>query len=126
MVSTDERFRPVYTATGPDGALYVADMYRGIIEGHIFLTTFLRGQIVDRGLQQPFSGMGRIYDATEASMVSDPSKSIRDRAIAATRQLAKRQFTWLRSWTDLHWLDSLDCDNLPRALKYLGTISILS
>ena len=36
-------------------------MYRGIIEGHIFLTTFLRNQIVDRGLQQPFRGMGRIY-----------------------------------------------------------------
>src|SRR5688572_11658712 len=28
-------------------------------------------------------GLGRIYDATEASMVPDPSKSIRDRAIAA-------------------------------------------
>src|SRR5690606_3809761 len=28
-------------------------------------------------------GLGRIYDATEASMVPDPSKSIRQRAIAA-------------------------------------------
>lgn len=61
LFSNDERFRPVFTATGPDGALYVADMYRGIIEGHIFLTTFLRNQIADRGLQHPFSGMGRIY-----------------------------------------------------------------
>ncbi|MBV4486398.1 tRNA (adenosine(37)-N6)-dimethylallyltransferase MiaA [Pseudomonas sp. SWRI153] len=51
---------------------------------------------------------------------------MQERGIIATRQLAKRQFTWLRSWEDLHWLDSLDCDNLPRALKYLGTISILS
>ena len=61
LFSHDERFRPVFSATGPDGALYVADMYRGIIEGHIFMTTFLRNQIVDRGLQRPFSGMGRIY-----------------------------------------------------------------
>jgi mono/diheme cytochrome c family protein/glucose/arabinose dehydrogenase len=61
LFSHDERFRPVYSATGPDGALYVADMYRGIIEGHIFMTTFLRNQIVDRGLQRPFGGMGRIY-----------------------------------------------------------------
>ncbi len=61
LFSHDERFRPVYSATGPDGALYVADMYRGIIEGHIFLTTFLRNQIVSRGLQHPFHGMGRIY-----------------------------------------------------------------
>ncbi len=61
LFSHDERFRPVFTATGPDGALYVADMYRGIIEGHIFLTTFLRNQILDRRLHQPFHGMGRIY-----------------------------------------------------------------
>jgi tRNA dimethylallyltransferase len=26
------------------------------------------------------------------------------RAVAATRQLAKRQFTWLRKWPDLHWI----------------------
>ncbi len=61
LSSQDERFRPVFTATGPDGALYVADMYRGIIEGHLFVTTFLRNQIVDRRLHQPFHGMGRIY-----------------------------------------------------------------
>ncbi len=51
---------------------------------------------------------------------------MQERGIIATRQLAKRQFTWLRSWDDLHWLDSLACDNLPRALKYLGSVSILS
>jgi tRNA dimethylallyltransferase len=28
-----------------------------------------------------------------------------ERAIIATRQLAKRQFTWLRADTDCHWLD---------------------
>ncbi|MCU7807939.1 MAG: tRNA (adenosine(37)-N6)-dimethylallyltransferase MiaA [Candidatus Thiodiazotropha sp. (ex Semelilucina semeliformis)] len=28
-----------------------------------------------------------------------------ERAIIATRQLAKRQFTWLRAETDAHWLD---------------------
>ncbi|MNO87940.1 tRNA dimethylallyltransferase [compost metagenome] len=47
-----------------------------------------------------------------------------ERGIIATRQLAKRQFTWLRSWSDLHWLDSLAGDNLPRTLKYLGAVSI--
>ncbi|MCL6271976.1 tRNA (adenosine(37)-N6)-dimethylallyltransferase MiaA [Sansalvadorimonas sp. 2012CJ34-2] len=30
-----------------------------------------------------------------------------EKGIIATRQLAKRQFTWLRSWDDLHWEDSL-------------------
>ena len=51
---------------------------------------------------------------------------MRERGIIATRQLAKRQFTWLRGWPEVHWLDSLACDNLSRTLKYLGAISILS
>ena len=48
-----------------------------------------------------------------------------ERGIIATRQLAKRQFTWLRGWDDVHWLDSLACDNLSRVLKYLAGVSIL-
>lgn len=32
--------------------------------------------------------------------------ALRERGIAATRQLAKRQLTWLRRWSDLHWVDS--------------------
>ncbi|WXL25204.1 tRNA (adenosine(37)-N6)-dimethylallyltransferase MiaA [Ectopseudomonas mendocina] len=49
-----------------------------------------------------------------------------ERGIIATRQLAKRQFTWLRGWRDVHWLDSSNCDNLSRALKYLASVSILN
>ncbi len=33
---------------------------------------------------------------------------MRDQAIAATRQLAKKQFTWLRKWEELRELDWLD------------------
>jgi tRNA dimethylallyltransferase len=49
-----------------------------------------------------------------------------ERGIIATRQLAKRQTTWLRSWNNLHWLDSQARDNLLRALKCLETGSILA
>lgn len=31
----------------------------------------------------------------------------REKAIVATRQLAKRQLTWLRAWPNLKWLDTL-------------------
>lgn len=43
-----------------------------------------------------------------------------ERGIIATRQLAKRQFTWLRSWEGVHWLDSLACDKLNQALRLLS------
>lgn len=42
-----------------------------------------------------------------------------ERGIIATRQLAKRQVTWLRSWPDLHWLDTEDPNLLQSALKIL-------
>jgi mono/diheme cytochrome c family protein/glucose/arabinose dehydrogenase len=60
LASTDERFRPVDLATGPDGALYVVDLYRGILQHRISLTTYLRKQILERKLDQPL-GLGRIY-----------------------------------------------------------------
>lgn len=33
-------------------------------------------------------------------------------AVAATRQLAKRQLTWLRKWQDLNWLNTDEAGNL--------------
>ncbi|MEM7101471.1 MAG: hypothetical protein AAF541_24695 [Pseudomonadota bacterium] len=38
LASTDERFRPVDAMNGPDGALYIIDMYRGIIQHDHFMT----------------------------------------------------------------------------------------
>jgi len=32
LASTDEWFRPVHLRTGPDGALWIADMYRAVVE----------------------------------------------------------------------------------------------
>ncbi len=60
LASTDERFRPVNLYTGPEGALYVVDMYRGIIEYIHVMTSYLRRQIVERKLDRPL-GRGRIY-----------------------------------------------------------------
>ena len=60
LTSTDERFRPVNLHNAPDGALYIVDLYRGLIQHHIYLTSYLRKQIESRGLQSPVD-MGRIW-----------------------------------------------------------------
>lgn len=44
-------------------------------------------------------------------------ETMRYRGIVATRQLAKRQLTWLRGWPDVHWLDSEAPNLLADALK---------
>jgi tRNA dimethylallyltransferase len=48
-----------------------------------------------------------------------------ERGIIATRQLAKRQITWLRSWQDLHWLDSNEPNLLEKVLKILSASDML-
>jgi tRNA dimethylallyltransferase len=48
---------------------------------------------------------------------STPSHEFRDRAIFATRQLAKRQLTWLRGQLDAQWFDpATDRDPLESAM----------
>lgn len=69
-------------------------------------------------------GYRQVWDYLDGNLNAE---QMQERGIIATRQLAKRQFTWLRGWQqDVHWLDSADCDNLPRALKYLAAVSILT
>lgn len=60
LASTDERFRPVHLATGPDGTLYVADMYRGLIQHKAYITPYLREQTLSRELVFPIH-RGRIW-----------------------------------------------------------------
>ncbi len=60
LASTDERFRPVSLASGPDGALYVADMYRGIIQHGAYMTPHLKEQTLTRKLDAPIN-RGRIW-----------------------------------------------------------------
>jgi mono/diheme cytochrome c family protein/glucose/arabinose dehydrogenase len=60
LASTDERFRPVYVTSGPDGALYIADMYRGLVQHGEYVTPYLREQTLKRKLDAPVN-YGRIW-----------------------------------------------------------------
>ena len=74
IASTDERFRPVNFATGPDGALYLVDFYRGVLQHRLSLTTYLRKQSLERKLIEP-QHLGRIYRVIAAG--SRPARATR-------------------------------------------------
>ncbi|HEY0668227.1 MAG TPA: c-type cytochrome [Sphingobacteriaceae bacterium] len=83
LTSIDERFRPVSLYNGPDGALYVVDMYRGIIQHKSFLTDYLKKQVEARNLAAPVD-CGRIYKIIPKNsavkpvmMPSDPAKLVK-------------------------------------------------
>jgi mono/diheme cytochrome c family protein/glucose/arabinose dehydrogenase len=86
IASTDMNFRPVNTQTGPDGHLYIVDMYRGIIQESAWTKkgSYLRPKILERGLDKNI-GKGRIYrlvydglksDSKQPRMLSETSEQL--------------------------------------------------
>ncbi len=75
LASTDERFRPVSLASGPDGALYVVDMYKGIIQHGPYMTPYLREVTLNRKLDKPIH-MGRIWRITSATGAGKPPRQL--------------------------------------------------
>jgi len=86
IASSDMNFRPVNSITGPDGSLYIVDMYRGIIQESEWTKpgSYLRPKIIERGLEKNI-GRGRIYrvvydglkrDKTKPAMLSQPSRQL--------------------------------------------------
>lgn len=95
LASTDERFRPVYLSNAPDGTLYIADMYRGIIEHRISITTYLRDQILGRKLDRP-TGFGRIYRVVHDTTRRDMTRTLTRATPAQLVQALSHPNGWRR------------------------------
>ena len=50
IASTDEGFRPVNMFNGPDGAMYIVDMHRGIIQHKAYISQYLTDQLAAKQL----------------------------------------------------------------------------
>jgi putative membrane-bound dehydrogenase-like protein len=71
LASRDDWFRPVFLASGPDGALYVVDMYRKVIEHPEYLPEEVRKRTdFDSG-----KAMGRIWRVRGTDPLAGKSES---------------------------------------------------
>jgi putative membrane-bound dehydrogenase-like protein len=93
LSSTDERFRPVNAYTGPDGALYVVDFARGVIQHKAFLTYYLVANIQERKLEQPVQ-LGRIYRIVPEK--SHPRRAVLPEESAGLVQSLEDPNGWVR------------------------------
>lgn len=75
LASTDEWFRPVNMYTGPDGTLWMIDMYFGLLQHKVYMTSYLRDQYARRGLDKPQANNGRLYRIRYAA--NKPSKPLK-------------------------------------------------
>jgi len=59
LASTDVAFRPVNLFNGPEGALYIVDLHKGVIQHRAYMSPYLRKLIEEQQLDT-IVGMGRI------------------------------------------------------------------
>lgn len=107
IASTDERFRPVNVATGPDGSLYVVDFYRGILQHRISLTSYLRQQIVDRDLDKGLH-LGRIYRVVAAGTAPDGDAPTPPVELAGWVPLLEHPNSWWRERAQRSLVEAAD------------------
>ncbi len=95
LASRDERFRPVYITSGPDGALYVADMYRGIIEHGPYMSEYLKEQTAQRKLDTPIH-YGRIWRISPKGNSPHPVTSLEGMSAENLVTLLEADNGWYR------------------------------
>ncbi|MES1249967.1 MAG: c-type cytochrome [Chitinophaga rupis] len=116
LASEDERFRPVNLHIGPDGALYIADMYRGIIQHVTYLTPYLKKEIADRALTKPLNG-GRIYKVVPIHTHLQPL--IFNNNPAGWVNLLQDHNSWVRNKAQQLLVDKKDKAIVPALRQYL-------
>ncbi|WP_406700518.1 PVC-type heme-binding CxxCH protein [Singulisphaera sp. Ch08] len=97
LASRDNWCRPVFLASGPDGALYVCDMYRKTIEHPDYLPVEIRKRTDFEGGK----GMGRIWRVVRDDLSPDQLKARRKVTLAnaTTKELCdtlRTQVGWRR------------------------------
>lgn len=97
IASTDMNFRPVNTYTGPDGCLYIVDMYRGTIQESTWAQpgSFLFDQIVSKGLDKNVK-RGRIYRLIYDGMDRGKKPSMLDASVTQLVSYLNHPNGWWR------------------------------
>ncbi|WP_434036982.1 DUF7133 domain-containing protein [Formosa sp. 4Alg 33] len=98
MASTDLNFRPLQAKTGPDGALYIVDMYRGIIQESNWTKegSFLRPVIVRKELDKNI-GKGRIYRIVHEDIELDKKPNLIGKKASELIKYLSHRNGWYRN-----------------------------
>jgi mono/diheme cytochrome c family protein len=95
LASTDEGFRPVNLFNGPDGAMYVVDMHRGVMEYRAFTTPYYNAGIAAKKLDTLLSA-GRILRIRSSGKTRSRIPDLSDMSSNELIDLLKSKNGWLR------------------------------
>lgn len=95
LASTDEGFRPVNLANGPDGAMYVVDMHRGVMEYRAFSTPYYNKGIAAKKLDTLLSA-GRILRIKAKGKELSKIPNLINSSSSELVELLKNKNGWIR------------------------------
>lgn len=116
LASTDEGFRPVNLATGPDGNMYVVDMHRGVIQHYAFLSPYLKKISAQKKLDTILD-FGRILRVRNTSI---PARKIPDlQSFSGAKLVASLKDTngWVRDRAQQYLIQKNNKEVLPKLKK---------
>src|SRR5690606_15076435 len=98
LASKDLNFRPVQANTGPDGCLYIVDMYRGIIQESNWTKegSHIRPVIMRKGLDRNI-GRGRIYRIVHEQIKPDKKPYLLDESVNGLLSYLGHPNGWYRN-----------------------------
>lgn len=95
FASSDERLRPVSLMGGYDGALYVVDMYRGVVQDVAYQTEFLQEYIRKKEMELPVN-LGRIWRLVHQTTQLDRKPAMSGQTPAQLVQYLSHPNGWWR------------------------------
>ena len=95
LASTDESFRPVSLSNGPDGAMYVVDMHRGVVEHLAYATPYYKDGIAAKKLDTVLS-KGRILRVKNKNKELDKIPDFDNASAAGLVALLQSNNGWVR------------------------------
>ncbi|MVM30303.1 c-type cytochrome [Spirosoma sp. HMF4905] len=116
IASTDEGFRPVNLFTGPDGAMYIVDMHRGIIQHKAYISQYLAEQLASKKLDT-LQNAGRILKVTSKAIKPNP---VPDLSKASSTQLVaflSHPNGWLRDRAQQLLIQKKDLSVVSQLIK---------
>lgn len=117
LVSADEWSRPVNVRNGPDGALYIVDMYRRFIDhARFFPEDFAKSHYMRAGFDQ-----GRIWRLAPKGSKPAPAKALPAGDTAALVALLESANGWTRTGSQRLLVEKKDASAVPLLEKLLAS-----
>ena len=120
LASTDQWFRPMNLRVGPDGALYIVDMYREIIEDYSAVPRFLQQQYgLNKGKEH-----GRIWRLRPKGKAPDGKEVLAKATVKELAQALADDNPWRRSTAQRVLIERKDRgarEPLARLIRAEGT-----